>query len=163
MAKTREQKNEAVEKLTSAVASAGSVVFVNFHGLGVTDVNEMRNALKEDNVQYFVAKKTLTRRVIEGAGLAGEMPAFEGELAVAWGDDQVAPARVVQEFVKKHKKSLAILGGIFEGRLMGKEEMTVIASIPSMQTLYAQFTNVINSPISGLVVALGQIAEKKEA
>lgn len=163
MAKTREQKTEIVERLTQAVKTVGSVVFVNFHGLGVTDTNEMRSALKEQNVEYFVAKKTLIRRVLEGAGFEGEVPALDGELAVAWGDDQVAPARGVQEFAKKHKEQLSILGGIFEGRFMGKEEMTVIASIPPIKTLYGQFANVINSPIAGLVVALGQIAEKKEA
>lgn len=163
MAKTKEQKTEVIEKLTDAVKKAGSVVFVNFHGLGVTDTNEMRQALKEQDVEYLVAKKTLTRRVLENAGLEGEVPAFDGELAVAWGNDQVAPARGIQEFIKKHKERLSILGGIFEGRFMGKEEMTVIASIPPIKTLYGQFANVINSPIAGLVVALGQIAEKKES
>ena len=162
MAKTKEQKTEIVEKLTNAVKTAGSVVFVNFHGLGVTDTNEMRDSLKEQNVEYFVAKKTLIRRVLERAGFSGEVPPLEGELAVAWGEDQVAPARGIQEFANKHKEQFSILGGIFEGRFMGKEEMTVIASIPPMKTLYGQFANVINSPIQGLVVALGQIAEKRE-
>ena len=163
MAKTREQKTEIIEKLTSAVKSAGSVVFVNFHGLGVTDTNEMRDALKEEDVSYFVAKKTLAKRVLEAAQLEGDVPNLSGELAVAWGSDSVAPARLVQEFVQKHKEHLSILGGIFEGRFMGKEEMTVIASIPPLKVLYGQFANVINSPIAGLVVALGAIAEKKEA
>ncbi|NQV93149.1 50S ribosomal protein L10 [Candidatus Kaiserbacteria bacterium] len=163
MAKTRGQKEGVVEKLTEAVKSAGSVVFVNFHGLGVSDTSEMRQALKDQSVEYFVAKKTLVRRVLKDANLEGEVPQLDGGFAVAWGEDQVAPARGIQEFVKKHKERLSILGGIFEGRFMGKEEMTVIASIPSMQTLYAQFANVINSPIAGLVVALGQIAEKKES
>jgi large subunit ribosomal protein L10 len=161
MAKTKEQKVEIVDKLTDAVKKAGSVVFVNFHGLGVTDTNEMRNALKEQDVKYFVAKKTLIRRVLEGAGLLGEVPSLEGEVAVAWGKDEVAPARGVQDFAKKYKEKISIIGGIFGGKLMGKEEMTEIASIPPMQILYGQFANVINSPISGLVVALGQIAEKK--
>ncbi len=161
MAKTREQKTNIIEKLTNAVKTAGSVVFVNFHGLGVTDTNEMRATLKEQNVGYFVAKKTLIRRVLESSGALGEVPDLSGELAVAWGDDQVAPARGIQEFANKHKEQLSILGGIFEGRFMGKEEMTVIASIPPIKTLYGQFANVINSPIQGFVVALGQIAEKR--
>ena len=161
MAKTKTQKTEVLEKLTDAVKTAGSVVFVNFHGLGVTDTNEMRNALKQEGVKYFVAKKTLTKRVLENSGTEGEIPSLEGELALAWGDDQVAPARGIHEFVKKHKDSLSILGGIFEGRFMDKDEMSVIASIPPIQTLYGQFANVINSPIQGLVVALGQIAETK--
>ena len=161
MAKTKEQKIEIIEKLTDIIKTASSVVFVNFHGLGVTDTNEMRNALKEEKAGYFVAKKTLVRRVLEEAGLKGDVPELPGELAVVWGNDQVAPARGIQRFVKKHKERLSILGGIFEGRFIGKEEMTVIASIPSMKTLYGQFANVINSPISGFVVALNAIAEKR--
>lgn len=163
MAKTKEQKTEIIERLTNAIKTAGSVVFVNFHGLGVTDTNEMRSSLKEQDVKYFVAKKTLTKRVLENVDIPGEVPDFSGELAVAWGDDQVAPARSIQEFVEKHKEQLSILGGIFEGRFMGKEEMTVIASIPPIKTLYGQFANVINSPIQGFVVALSAIAEQKES
>ena len=161
MAKTKEQKIKIVEKLTNAVKSASSVVFVNFHGLGVTDTNKMRDALKEQNIGYFVAKKTLVRRVLE-SGFEGDIPPLEGELAVAWGDDEIAPARVVQEFANRHKEKISILGGIFGGRFMGKEEMTAIALIPPIEVLYGQFANVINSPIAGWVVALGQIAEKKE-
>ncbi|MCW9054869.1 MAG: 50S ribosomal protein L10 [Candidatus Pacebacteria bacterium] len=163
MAKTKQQKTETLEQLTDAAKNAGSVVFVNFHGLGVSETNEMRSALKDEGVTYLVAKKTLTKRAIADAGVEGEVPELEGELALAWGDDQIAPARGVQEFAKKHKDSLSILGGIFEHRLVGKEEMITIASIPSLQTLYGQFANVINSPIQGFVFALNAIAEKKEA
>ncbi len=163
MAKTYQQKEETLAKLTEALKNAASVVFVNFHGLGVTDTNEMRAKLKEDNVTYFVAKKTLVRRALNDAGLQGEVPELEGELALAWGDDAVAPARGVHAFAKDHKDELSILGGVFEQKLMNKDEMTVIASIPPLQTLYGQFANVINSPIQGLVIALGQVAEKKEA
>ena len=163
MAKTKEQKVEIIQKLNDVVKTKGSVVFVNFHGLGVTDTNKMRDALKGEDIKYFVAKKSLTKRALEAAQLLGDIPQLDGELALAWGEDTIAPARIVQEFAKKHKDNLSILGGIFEGRLIGKEEMTALALIPSLQTLYAQFTNVINSPIQGLVVALGHIAEKKEA
>lgn len=163
MAKTKQQKTDTLDRMKDAVKTAGSVVFVNFHGLGVSDTNDMRDALKAQNVTYLVAKKTLAKRAIADAGLEGEIPQLDGELALAWGDDQVAPAREVQEFAKKYKERLSILGGVFEHRLMGKDEMISIASIPSLQTLYAQFANVINSPIQGLVVALNQIAEKKEA
>lgn len=163
MAKTKEQKREILEKVKDALKAAGSVVFVNFHGLGVTETNEMRQALKDEQVEYFVAKKTLIRRGLEDAKIEGEIPMLAGELALVWGDDQVAPARGVHEFAKKHKEKISILGGIFEGRYMDQSQMTEIASIPSMQILYGQFANVINSPISGLVVALNAIREKKEA
>lgn len=161
MAKTKQQKVEMLQKIKGAIANAASVVFVNFHGLGVSEANEMRNALKEEGITYFVSKKTLIRRALEEAKLPGDTPELPGELAIAWGEEAVAPARGIQTFAKKYEGKPSILGGIFEHRLIGKEEMTTIASIPPLQTLYAQFANVINSSIQGFVMALGQIAEKK--
>ena len=75
----------------------------------------------------------------------------------------IAPAREVFAFQKKYKDNLSIVGGIFDGKYMSKEEMMAIALIPSRETLYAQFVNVINSPIQGLVMALDAIAKKKTA
>ncbi|HLD34554.1 MAG TPA: 50S ribosomal protein L10, partial [Patescibacteria group bacterium] len=87
----------------------------------------------------------------------GEMPALDGQIGLAWGADQIAPARGVYEFQKKLDKKVELLGGIFEGRFMNREEMSGIASIPPRQTLYGQLVNVINSPIQGLVIALSKI------
>ena len=161
MAKTKQQKVEILERIKDAIANAASVVFVNFHGLGVSETNEMRNALKDEGVKYFVSKKTLIHRALEDAKIPGDTPVLDGEVAIAWGNDLIAPARGLRTFAKKHEGKISILGGIFERRLIGKDEMTVIASIPPLKTLYAQFANVIHSPIQGFVMALGQIAEKK--
>lgn len=163
MALTKEKKKEVYEKIKSAFDEANSVVFVHSKGLSVGDSQDMRSALRENDVTYYVAKKTLITRALEEKTYEGERPAFDGELALAWGQDMVAPAREVHEFAKKAKDKVSILGGIFEGRYMSAEEMTEIASIPSQQTLHAQFVNIINSPIQGFVMALGQIAEQKEA
>jgi large subunit ribosomal protein L10 len=162
MAKTKQQKVEVIEKLDEALKEAESAVFVNFHGLNVTDTTAMRQALAKEGVKYFVAKKTLVRRALEKAGIAGEQPSFDGEFALAWAKDATAPARGVYEFVKKYKDRVAILGGIFEGGYKNATEMTEIASIPSLQVLRGMFVNVINSPIQGLAVALDQIASKKQ-
>ena len=103
-------------------------------------------------------KKEIIEKVSD---LLKDMPAIFGETAMAYGADLVAPAREVLNFQKKYKDNLSIVGGIFDGKYMSKEEMMAIALIPSQQTLYAQFVNVINSPIQGFVVALSKIAEKK--
>ena len=92
--------------------------------------------------------------------IEGTMPELPGELGLAYGKDLVTPAREVFEFQKKFKDSISILGGIFEGRFMSKEEMLSIALIPPTKTLQAMFVNVINSPIQGFVMALDQIAKK---
>ncbi len=163
MALTKDKKKEVFAKVESALDEANSVVFVYAKGLPVEETQSMRRKLREEGVSYYVAKKTLIKRALEAKGYEGDQPPFEGELALAWGEDMVTPAREVQEFVKSEKDKVLILGGIFEGRYMSAAEMSEIASIPSQQTLYAQFVNVINSPIQGLVMALDQVAQKKEA
>jgi large subunit ribosomal protein L10 len=160
MAINKEKKKEIVAKVKDVVDSADSVVFVNFHGLGVGDTTVLRKSLRDEGVGYTVAKKTLIKRVLGESKTEGDIPSLDGELAVVYGKDLIAPARGVYEFQKDHKDSMAILGGIFEGRYMNKEEMMDIATIPSTPVLYGQFVNLINSPIQRFAVVLDQIAQK---
>ena len=165
MALKKEKKTEIIEKLKDIFKKSPSVAFVNFHKLSVTDTGEMRSALREQGVGYFVTKKTLIRRTLTDSKIEGQIPPLEGELALAYmstGEDVIAPARGVAEFAKKYKNKLSILGGVFDGRIMDSVEMTGIANIPPIEILYGQFVNVINSPIQGLAVALNEIAKSKE-
>jgi len=161
MAINKEKKVEILEKVSGAIDGSKSMVFVNFHGLSVSDTTELRKSLTEESIGYTVAKKTLINLALSDKKIDGEKPSFEGELAIAYGEDLVAPARGIYEFQKKHKDNIAILGGIFDGIYKTQEEMTEIASIPTLQTLRGMFVNIINSPIQGFTVALDQIASKK--
>jgi large subunit ribosomal protein L10 len=163
MALTKQKKEEVYQRVQGALNEANSVVFVHSKGMTVGDTEKMRKQFRDNGISYYVAKKTLIKKALEEKKFDGEQPIFESELALAWGEDFVAPAREVQSFVKSTKEKVTILGGIFEGRYMSAEEMTEIATIPSQHTLYAQFVNVIHSPIQGFVVSLSKIAEKKEA
>ncbi|MEA2715429.1 MAG: large subunit ribosomal protein [Candidatus Parcubacteria bacterium] len=163
MARTKEQKKEIIERVNTIADGAKTLVFVNIHGLKVGDAVTMRRALSKEGVGFFVAKKTLAERVLETKKYQGSVPALMGELALAYGTDLVAPARGVYEFQKKLKGAVSIVGGVFENKYMNKEEMTAIAAIPPLQTLYGLFVNVINSPIKGLVMTLDQISRKKSA
>lgn len=162
MARTKIQKKEIIDKLGQIMADAKSLVFVNVHGLKVSDATAMRRKLKTDATGLFVAKKTLTARALADQQYQGSMPELAGELALAYGPDLVAPARGVYEFQNKFKGQVTIMGGVFEGKYMSQEEMTAIAAIPPQKTLYGMFVNVINSPIQGLVMALDQIAKKQQ-
>jgi large subunit ribosomal protein L10 len=157
------KKKEIIEKVSDLMKDSKSVVFFNFKGFNVKNTIEMRRKLRESKVGYMVAKKTLAKRAFDEAKITGEIPSMSGETAMAYSADLIAPAREVYNFQKKFKDNLAIVGGIFDGKYMSKEEMMALALIPSQQTLYAQFVNVINSPIQGFVVALSKIAEKKTA
>lgn len=163
MALSKDKKKGILDDLKTIIKDAGSLVFVNFHGLSMNETSGVRKALKGKGIGYMVAKKTLTRKALTDAKIAGDMPALDGELGIVYGKDLVEPARETYTFQKKLDKKLAILGGVFEGKFMNMSEMTVIAQIPSQKTLHAQFVNLINSPIQGFVMALSEIAKKKQA
>lgn len=161
MAITKEKKEEILARLETIKADAKSIVFVGFKGLTVGDTSAMRKKLREEGVEYFVAKKTLMQRVF-GEAFEGDMPSLEGEVALAYSTDAILPAQNIRAFEKQFADQIAILGGVFEGVFKDKAAMTEIASIPSLDVLRGMFVNVINSPIQGLVIALNGLAEKKE-
>lgn len=161
MAITKAQKKEISAKLDAAL-SAETAVFVSFNGLGVEDNNVLRKTLKKNESDYYVAKKTLIKRAMDASSATGDKPELgDGMVAVAFGQDPMAPAREIFEFSKEHKDAISIVGGIFAGEFKNQEEMMEIATIPGMEGLRGMFANVINSPLARFAVALGQVAEKK--
>lgn len=162
MAITKEKKKEILEKLNGLIDKE-SVVFVNFHGLPVSETTELRKTLRENDVNYFVAKKTLVKKAFGESKIAGELPQLDGELAVAYSDDATGAAREIYNFQKKFEEKVSILGGVFENKYLSKTEMEEIALIPSIQVLRGMFVNVINSPIQGFAMVVKAIADQKEA
>jgi len=159
---TKQKKTETIAKLEAVKASSEALVFVHFEKLTLAETTAMRKELRDKDVGYFVAKKTLMKRVL-GDAYTGTMPALNGEIAVAYSVDAIAPAQSLKGFTEKYKDKVQIVGGVFEGAFQSQAEMIEIASIPSLQVLRGMFVNVINSPIQGLAVALHALAEKKQA
>jgi large subunit ribosomal protein L10 len=162
MAISKEKKQSIVASFEDMLKDAQSVVFVQFNKLTVKSATALRRKLRAEGVGYKVGKKTLLKRVLDSKGYQGELPPLEGEIAIAYSTDLLAPAREVYDFHKGNKDSVAIVGGIFEGSYKTKEEMVAIATIPGMQTLRGMFVNIINSPIQRFAIALDQVAKKKE-
>lgn len=160
MAITREKKVEIIAKISDITKKAKTLVFANFKGLTVAEQNEMRKALRTQSVGYVVAKKSLMRRAFDAAKFGGAMPELSGEVALAYGEDELAPARELAVFVKKFSEHLVFAGGVFGGKFVSKEEITSIAAIPGMQTLRAQFVQLINSPLQRFAVVLNAKTEK---
>lgn len=169
-----------IKDLEGAIKSSASLVFVNFHGLKVSDETKLRRSLREEGVSYKVSRKTLLARALKGKA-EGEIPKLVGEVAIAYlpadlsakasasaealakegSRDATTAPREIYNFQKTHKGALSILGGIFEGKFIGGEKMMEIAMIPSREVLYAQFVNLINSPIQRFAVVLDAIAKLK--
>src|SRR3569623_3115974 len=115
MAITKQKKEEIVSKLSDIVKSSSTIVFAKFTGLTVAEQSEMRRALRKADVGYTVAKKTLMGRAMDAGKFEGSMPELNGETAVAYGKDELAPARDLAVLVKKITAHLALMGGVFGG------------------------------------------------
>ena len=172
MAINKEKKKKIVSDVSKVVKDADSVVFVNFHGLGVSSAVELRKTLRQIGAGYMVAKKTLIKKAFEQFNFPGESPSLEGEVALAFSEeDPVAPAKTIGQFARKNK-TIKILGGVFESNFVGADKIAALANVPPREVLLGQFVNVINSPVQGAVfvlsgviknfaVALNQIAKAR--
>lgn len=163
MAKTKAQKQEIVLKLEEAFKNATSSVFVHFKGLPVSDESAIRRDFKKEGVRYLVAKKTLILRALASLGHKVDDLALEGEIAIAYGGegDATVAARLVHAASKKLADKVSIVGGIFEGKIVGMNEMRDIALIPSLDVLRGMFAQVINSPRQRFAVVLSEVAKTK--
>jgi len=156
MAKTKEQKKQILQDLTEKINKAKSIIFTSFNALGVKENEELRNKLRAENSEYFVIKKTLLNLALKDINIKDlDVKKLEGQIAVVFGyDDEVAPARVVGDFRKKNEDKINFVGGILEGKLLLKDEVTALAKLPGKQELYAKLVGSINAPVFGFVNAL---------
>lgn len=161
MAITKQKKGEILKKLEEAFKGSKSLVFVNFKGIKVNEQTKFKKVLREKEVGYTVAKKTLVSIALDKSNLSGDKPDLGMELAVAWSGDNLSSHREIGSFAMKNKEQMKIIGGVFEGQYISAERVKYLALIPSVEILRAQFVNLINSPIQGFVMALNEIAKKK--
>ncbi len=161
MAITKDKKAEIVKKIEDIASKAKTLVWVQFKGLNVAQQTEMRKALRAQDIGYVVAKKSLVERGLASSKFEGEAPILDGEVALAYGEDELAPAREVAVFVKKFGDTLQFAGGVFGGKYVDKAGIMAIAAIPGMDALRGMFAQVINSPRQRFAGVLSEVAKTK--
>jgi large subunit ribosomal protein L10 len=165
MAITKQKKEEIVSKMSGIAGEAKTIVFARFRGLNVAAQNEMRKALRAQDIGYTVAKKSLVRRALDSKKFEGEMPTLDGEIGLAYdippGADELAPARELAVFVKKYPDMLSFAGGVFGGKYVNQSEIISIASIPGMQQLRGQLVQLFNSPIQRFATVMHENAKQQ--
>ena len=152
---TKDQKRKIIENLSDKFSKSKAIVFLGFQGLSVKENIELRRKLRDENIDYKVAKKTLIKKGLEDAKVLGDNELdLEGPVAVAVGyDDEVAPARLSNEYAKSNKK-LKLLGGFIATKYMDAKEIKALALLPGKDQLRAQLVRTINAPVSGFVNVL---------
>lgn len=162
MSKVMESKKQIVEEITEKFRSSQSTVLVNYRGLDVSEVTELRKQLREAGVDYKVYKNTMARRAAEAAGLEELTDTLVGPTAIAFSDeDVVAPARILNDFAKDHE-ALEIKGGVIEGNIASLDEITELASLPNYEGMVSMLLSVLQAPIRNFAYATKAVAEQKE-
>ncbi len=160
--KVLQQKKDMVEQLTEKFQKAVSGVFVSYAGLTVEQDTKLRNELREAGVEYKVVKNTLIRFAANNLGMQELDPSLNGPTSVALSyDDVVAPARVLNKYVKEYE-DFNFKTGFVEGKIMSLDEIKAMADLPSKEVLLTQTVVGLNAPIQKFAMAIKAIADKKE-
>ena len=154
------EKQQAVADLAEKLKTAAAGVLVNYSGITVEDDTKLRAALRNAGVEYKVMKNTLTGRACDMVGF-GEMKQYlEGMTALAISaSDPIAPAKILKEYADK-VESFEIKAGFIDGGVIDAIAVNDLASIPSKEVLIAKMLGSLQSPISGLAVALQAVVDK---
>lgn len=161
MSKTRQQKTLTLERLTDHFRKAASVVLADYQGLTVGQANQLRAQMREAQVTYVVAKKTLITKAAKEAGYALDAKAFTGMLGVAFAmEDEIAPARVLGELSKT--SPVKLMGGIFDKQIVPQEKVIALSKLPSKKQVLGQVVGTIYAPVSAFVRVLDAVRKSKE-
>jgi len=156
MPKSKEQKKKILENVVNKINRATSIFFTQFNKLTVAESSALRKELRQENSEYYIAKKTLVDLAFKDRKLDGlDVKKLDGQIAMVFGyGDQVAPARIIAQFKKELEDKLDFVGGVLDNKFISAQEACTLASLPSRQELYAKIAGSLNAPISGLVNAL---------
>ena len=170
----RADKEEKVENLTDKLKRARGIVLSDFSGLNVAEMTELRKRCRESEVEYLVVKNTMARFAAVKAELEDLVPYLTGPNGFTFGyEDPFVPARVINGFALESEK-LAIRAGIFEGGVIGPEDVKRIATLPPKDVLLSRllaqmnaplgrFAGVLRSILVSFVYTLTQVAQVKAA
>ncbi len=161
MSKNLEIKKGVVADIKAKFEKAQSAILVDYRGLNVAEVTELRNQLRKAGVEYAVLKNTMINLAVKDMNLDDMKPHLEGPTAVAFGyEDAVAPAKILSEFAKKNK-NVTIKCGMCDGAYIDEKGVQALANTPSREVLIAKIMGSMMSSVSKFVYALEAIRKKQ--
>jgi len=156
---TLKAKQEIVSEIKSAYEGCASASVVEYRGLTVAELQELRKLLREKDAKFGVYKNSLVSRAIEDEKFGNLLT---GPNAVVFSKDATNGPKVLAKFAKSHE-NLVLKGGLVEGQFVDEKGLKALASLPGREGLISMFLSCINSPVVCFACAVKAIAEKKAA
>lgn len=157
-------KKKVINEIKEKIENAKSVTLVEFNGMDVLEVTDLRNNFREVNSEYKVYKNTMMRFAFEELGYDQFAEELKGSNALIFSNDEVVDGpKVAIKYIDKddaNKEKLVIKSGIVDGDYQNPDQMTAIAKLPSTETLASMLVNVLQAPIRNLAMDLNQVNAK---
>jgi large subunit ribosomal protein L10 len=149
-----QEKEAVVTDIKQKFEKSKTVVLADYRGLTVGEVTELRKKMREAGIDYKVLKNTMTSRAAKAANIEGLDQYLSGPTAVAFSyNDYAAPAKILAEFAKNHKK-LELKAGVLDGKVIDFESVKNLAELPSREVLLGMVAGMLQAPVRGLVTVL---------
>jgi large subunit ribosomal protein L10 len=170
---TRQDKSNQVERLRTEFAALDNMVLLDFRGLNVQAVSQIRRTVREAKGRYEVVQNRLVARALEGTSLEALRDRLSGPTAIAYSrENPLALLKVLQAAAKQHPK-FEFKAGVVEGRVVTLAELVAYASLPGkpeligklasvLQAPLARLANVLAAPLRSLAGVLDQLAKQKD-
>lgn len=148
---SKEKKQIILKELGDKLSRQQVVIFSDYAGLAVSQLEELRRQLKENGIDYQVVKKTLIDLALEKAKLNKvKVKGLPGQIGLVLGyQDEILPAKILYNFAKKNE-SLKILAGLVKGECLDNQALVELAEMPSREELLARLVGSLASPLRGL-------------
>jgi large subunit ribosomal protein L10 len=157
----KQKKNIVIEEFVGVFSSPG-VYLMDFKGMTVAQITELRSKLREAHVSMKVVKNTLAKRALRGAGVENFDSYFIGPTGVVWStEDSIIPVRVLLDYLKKNDKVKAtVKAGLLDGSVVDGSQMEAVSKLPTKRELHAQVAAALNAPIVKLARTLNAVPSK---
>jgi large subunit ribosomal protein L10 len=161
--KILKQKEQEVKELAAKMKDASLVLLVDYRGINVADVTDLRKSVREIGAEYAVIKNNITRRALKECGIETLDDALVGPTAVIIAQEEYLPAlKAIYKFAKANDY-YKIKGGVLEGKVSSVEELTTLAQLPSREELIAKLAGCLLANVSKLAATLDAVRVKKES
>jgi len=154
------KKQQEVQAVVDKINEAGSTVFVDYLGLTVAEVTELRKKLHAENCEMKVVKNNILRRAANVTGHHGVEEHLVGPSAMVTSYDEVTAAKLVYTFMKDHDK-LTVKGGIVGTEIMNEQQLKALSSLPNKDGMISMLLSVLQAPVRGLACVIKAVSEKE--